>query len=184
MNCDYLLITKKDFEGYVKIRESCDYGTLSQFILEAQDNDLQRVLGNAFMVDLFDALQGSDEVKAALYAPVMDGGLFTNCVDETMSSKGVKRALVHYAYAAYVMDGSYIDSVHGLVQKINDNSIPVPLGELKNLHDRHVRIASNYIQTVKDYLCANISLFPLYKGDCGGDLNRKVRGSTITYLER
>jgi hypothetical protein len=94
---------------------------------------------------------------------------------------------IHYAYAAYIMDSSYIDSTHGMVQKINQDSMPVPLGELKNLHDRHVRLASNCIQETIDFICNNKSIYTLYKGECGvcqESESRKVRSSSISIIKK
>lgn len=187
MNCDALLVTKKDFDGYVQVRRHCDFDTLRMFIIEAQENDLVRVLGNSFTNAMISSVGSEDNDLVALYAPILDGGTYLNSDDETLTHRGVKRALIHYAYAAYVMDSSYVDSTHGLVQKINQDSVPVPLGELKNLHDRHIRLASNCINETLDFICSDPDVYPLYKGECDttqATKSRKVRSSSISIITK
>lgn len=187
MICDTLIVTKKDFDGVVQVRRHCDYDTLRMFIIEAQENDLVRVLGNSFTLEMISSIDSVDDDLVAKYSTVLDGSTYSNCNSETVRHRGVKRALIHYAYAAYIMDSSYIDSTHGMVQKINQDSIPVPLGELKNLHDRHVRLASNCIQETIDFICNDRDTYTLYKGECDccqESESRKVRSSSISIIKK
>lgn len=187
MNCDTLLVTQKDFDGVVQVRRHCSFDVLRNYILEAQENDLVRVLGNAFTLEMMSSIDSEDSELVALYAPILDGGTYLNCDDESLKHRGVKRALIHFAYAAYVMESSYVDSTHGLVQKINQDSLPVPLGELKNLHDRQVRLASNCIQETVDFICSNEDTYPLYKGECDScqeTRNLKVRSTSISVIKK
>jgi hypothetical protein len=79
MICDTLIVTKKDFDGVVQVRRHCDYDTLRMFIIEAQENDLVRVLGNSFTLEMTSSIDSVDDDLVAKYSTVLDGSTYSNC---------------------------------------------------------------------------------------------------------
>src|SRR5690606_22584254 len=47
-----------------------------------------------------------------------------------------------------------VDSTHGVVQKINQDSVPIDLETLKKINTEHRNNAEYYFQMTKDYLCS------------------------------
>lgn len=155
-----LLINRMDFSGVVNISEHGREGDeiLEQFILERQNLDLIGLLGNGLYNDI---LENKDEVS---YQDLMNGGVY-----EVNGLKrrhfGIKRVLIHYAYAAYVYRGGMVDTPFSVVQKQSQDSIPVPISELRALHDENRKMAYKYWLMTHDYLCNHSDQFT-YFDDC------------------
>ncbi|MCQ9638596.1 hypothetical protein MP478_04275 [Chryseobacterium sp. WG14] len=75
------------------------------------------------------------------------------CNGRTMIHFGLKRVLIHAAYAAYIFRHGYVDTSVGVVQKINQDSVAAPINELKSIMNEHYKNADIYLEMVKDYLC-------------------------------
>src|SRR5690606_36347080 len=67
---------------------------------------------------------------------------------------GLKRMLVHYYYGAYIYRHGYVDTPFGVVQKMNQDSVPAPLKELKSMNIEHRSNAEYYWKLTKDFLCS------------------------------
>ena len=177
-----LLINKTDFENVRKISEHCTYDALTPYIRERQNIDFIDKLGNSFY---FDVIKNRDEDD---YKNLLDGCDYVNCDGNTVEHFGLKRALVHYSYASYILEHGYTDSQFGAVQKINHDSMPVPMVELRKLHDRNIRLGNDYLRITKDYLCHNKELFPLYDQNCSCNCNKikvmKTRTNTFSVIKK
>lgn len=155
-----LWIQRSDFLGIVNISEHCAEGDeiLNQFIRESQNLDMMGLLGNCFYNEI------SGKLTDAEYQDLLEGSTYiVNSKDKTHF--GLKRVLIHYAYAAYIYRGGMVDTPFSFVQKTSKDSIPVPTSELRNLHDENRRIARSYWDMTFDYLCNNKDLFECFD-DC------------------
>ena len=155
-----LLITKTDFDQVRQVSQHCSYEVLTDYIRERQNIDFTKFLGNAFYLDILTNKALPD------YLELLDGSTFTDCNSDTVQHFGLKRVLIHLAYAAYIIEGGYTSTQFGMVQKMHNDSVPVPMGELTNLHNRNRRLGTDYLEMTKNFLCQNKDKFPLYKGDC------------------
>jgi hypothetical protein len=61
--------------------------------------------------------------------------------------------LVHASYAAYIYRHGFIDTPFGVVQKLNQDSLPTPIAELKGIKNEHYTNAELYFEGVKDFIC-------------------------------
>ncbi len=158
-------IQKSDFENIVDVSQHCAEGgdLLNRYILERQNLDMPGLLGNCFYNEIDEKL--SDDA----YKLLLDGGTYTDSNDKKRVHFGLKRVLIHYAWAAYIYRGGMKDTPFSVVQKQSQDSIPVPIQELRNLHDEHRRMAYDYWKMTFDYLCeakkADDSVFPCFD-DC------------------
>ena len=187
---EHLMIGQEDFDCIANVSKHCSYDRLCPFIRERQALDLTDCLGSAFFWDVLakDETPPTDPTELALYTNLLCGGTFTDCNGDENRHFGLKRVLAHFAYAAYARHGSYQDSTHGFVQKLNQDSVPVPQGEVMNIYNAHRKIARDYFDLTKQFICQNKDSFTLYKGDCDCDcearLNGSARGSRMRVIKR
>lgn len=143
-----LLIQRSDFDGHVVLSEHCAEGDRrwEKYAREVQNLDMRSLLGNCFFGEI---LKNRDEAN---YKNLLDGGTYT--VDgEERTHFGLRAIMVHYTFAAYVYRGGMVDTPFSVVQKISQDSIPVPIQELRNMKDEHRYIAYEYFKMTQDYLC-------------------------------
>lgn len=156
-----MLIDRSDFKGVVNISRHCeeDSAILDQFIEERENLDLPALLGFCLLTELQEKTLGLTEREALL-----NGGIY-----EVNGGKkrhfGVKRILIHYAFAAYIYRGGMVDTPFSFVQKTSMDSIPVPIEELRRLHDENRKMAYKYWVMTLDFLCANKTDYPCFD-DC------------------
>jgi hypothetical protein len=155
-----LIVNETDFENVRQVAKHCSYDALKPYIRERQNIDLIDLLGRAFY---FDVVKNKTEAN---YVELLDGSEYTDCNKHEVQHFGLKRVLIHYAYASYVIEHGYTDTAFGVVQKLGEDSVPVPMVELRNLHDRNRRLAYDYFKMTKDFLCNNKDKFALFNKDC------------------
>ncbi|TSE05257.1 hypothetical protein [Aquimarina algiphila] len=179
-----LLVQKSDFQNITQIAHHCDFEVLEQYILERQNLDLVKLLGNSFYVDV---IENRENVE---YKDLLDGSKFTiECggKTKTLIHFGLKRVLIHYAYAAYIYRKSFVDTPFSVVVKQSEDSIPVSPSDLKVVHDENRKMAYSYWKMTLEYLCANEDEFSNFdetlcsgctacKCSCGGNGCSKCKG--------
>lgn len=176
---EVLLITETDFQNVRQVAKHCTYDALIPYIRERQTLDFITFLGNAFYTDILTNKALPD------YVNLLEGSQFTDCNGDTVQHFGLKRVLIHLAHAAYLIESGYVSTPLGMVQKIGNDSIPVPIRELTNLHNRNRRIGTDYLEMTKNFICQNKDKFPLYKGNCDCyALPIKTRGSTFKIIRK
>lgn len=155
-----LLITRSDFDGIVNLSDHHALGDdlLNQYIKERQFLDLTGLLGSNFLEDILDNLAESS------YAPILDGATWEYS-GKKYRHYGLRRVLVHYSFAAYVYRGGMVDTPYSFVQKRSQNSLPVPITDLRALHNEHRRIAHEYWVKTHLYLCHHKDDFAEFE-DC------------------
>ena len=177
-----LLIDKTDFDGIKSVSKHCTFDKLTEYIRERQFLDLATSLGEAFYYDLVNDPTRAENI------PLLDGAEYEDCDGNTRYHYGVKRALVHFAFAAYVLESGYTSTPFGMVQKMHQDSMPVDSATLRNLHDRNRRIAQDYMDGVTSYICTlkTDSIFNLFKKSCAGKCDdgakRTTRGSSFSFI--
>ncbi len=158
-NLDELLIDITDFDCIKDIADHCTIDSLCQYIREAQDIHLSNKIGWG----LLDLLINAVEVDTT-YNDLLCGSVFQYC-NKTEKHFGLKRVLVHYAYAIKVRNSNYHDTSTGTVYKQTRDSVPVDEDILERLKIEHYNLANEYWKMTEKYLCANAELFPDFN-DC------------------
>jgi len=152
---DLLLIDITDFDCITGVSEHCTIENLCKHIREAQDLYLSNKIG----WELLELLVNDSENEA--YTELLCGSTFEYC-GKLEKHFGLKRVLVHYAYALKVRNGNYHDTSTGTVYKSVSDSVPVDENILERLKLEHFKLASQYWKMTEKYLCANIDTFTMY----------------------
>lgn len=172
-NTEPLFIELKDFDCIAQVARHCDWNQLCSYIREQQNLSLLPKIGQCLFSKLAAFL--TDENKEDNYTPeeinIFDnlfcGGTYFSCSGEEKRHFGLKRMLVHYSYGAYIYKHSFVDTPFGVVQKLNDDSLPAPMQELRNLNKDHRNNAEFYWEMTSEYICSikeNALLKPCF--DC------------------
>lgn len=153
-----ILIDQADFDGVVQVAKHCDWEQLQIFIREQQVLSLLPKIGNCLyeMFVRYDqgwcvsgTYEGNDIIKH-----LFCGGRYIACDGTVKMHFGFKRSLVYWAYGAYVYRHGMVDTPFGVVQKVNQDSIPVDVKELGRLNNEFRSNAEYFYRLSLDYLCS------------------------------
>lgn len=178
MACDLdtLLIDKTDFECIVDVAFVCDIDKMCKFIREAQETLLVKHIGWGLLDDILK--------DSSIYTDLLCGTTFEYC-GKKYKHFGLKRVLVFYAYGLYKFRSSMIDTPHGTVQKIVEDSVPLNFKDLNQLKIENFNLAEEYWQQVNYFLCANKEEekyknfdFTNCECGCGNNVNSKQLGGS------
>lgn len=154
-----LLIGKDDFDCIGQVAKHCDWDQLCIFIREQQNLSLLPKIGQCLwnMVLCYkietECIHSEDPDVALMFENLLCGGSYVSCDGITKIHFGLNRMLVHYAYGAYIYRHGYVDTPFGVVQKLNQDSVPAPMNELRNIMKEHQNNAEYYWKMTKEYLC-------------------------------
>src|SRR5690625_1641713 len=160
-----LLIDKKDFECIGQVAKHCDWEQLCIFIREQQNLSLLPKIGQCLFMDIYDNIvnEKDDETLDSIW----NGGQYIGCDGKARIHFGLKRSLVHWAYGAYIYRHSAVDTPFGLVQKVNQDSVPVEMKEARNMNIEQRNNAKYYFDMTKDFICSVKSDLDCNVCDCG-----------------
>lgn len=159
-NLEPLLIQKEDFDCIGQVSKHCNWDQLSIFIREQQNLSLLPKVGQCVYDKLLKYCEGwclgtnNSVVEAQVLKHLFIGGRYTACDGTSKVHFGLKRMLVHWAYGAYVYRHGLIDTPFGVVQKVNQDSIPADLKYLEKINVEQRNNAEYYWQLTRDYLCS------------------------------
>lgn len=166
------LINKTDISQYRDISNSVKDTKINPIIEDAQLLDLLPLLGEKFYFDLV--------AKVADYGDLMNPKSYVYD-GKTVQSPGIKRVLVDFAYARYMMHGSQTDTPFGFVNKTSEDSTPVVRGEKKEGYKYHQQIAMQYWGQVELYLSRNYKSYPLWRSEC---LTERKKGFRLNFITK
>ena len=135
-----------DFECVGQIGIHCNWNQLCVYIKEQKNLFILPKIGYC-LVKLIDE-NPEDEVISKL----LNGGEFENKNGIKDYFFGLKKVLCHASYASYIFRHSSIDTPFGMVQKVNQDSLPVPLNELRSLKNEHYTNAIMYMDKFNAFL--------------------------------
>lgn len=154
-----LLINRTDIHEYRNISKSVLDNVLNPHILDAQFNDVQKILGANFFNDLI------RNYTSTAYQALLNAGTYTYS-GTTYTNVGLKAVIVHYAYSRYARFGSNTDTPFGLVVKQSNDSEQSSAADKKAIYTENRGLAFNYWENVKAFLDRNASDYPLYENNC------------------
>lgn len=166
-----LLISKIDIGIYREISASVKDNKINPMIEDAQLLDLKPLLGERFYYDLV--------ANVGNYSDLLNKKEYTHN-GQTIESPGIKRVLIDFAFARYVMHGSQTDTPFGLVQKVGENSVAISRADKKEGYKHHQQIAMQYWSEVENYLNRNTALYPLWRQDTCATQRKGFRLNHIT----
>lgn len=152
---------KDAFCGILQVSDHCAWDVLVNYIRERQRTDIVSLLGNCFYVDVQNNLYEKD------YQDLLNGCEYEGCDGKKRIHYGLKTILAHLSYAAYAYRGGIVNTPFSMVQKMSQDSIPIPVNELRNVHDENRSIAKTYWELTHDFLCAKKDVFESFDSkDC------------------
>lgn len=168
-----MLITKENIGTYREVSRSVSDKKINPHIEDAQYLDLRPLLGERMYQALVKDYQETN------YAALMEGGEYT-FNGNTYNNPGLIKVLSIFAYARYIVFGSYTDTGFGLVQKSNQDSTPVPESAKRNIHTKERDTAMQYWFEVVNFLNRKSINYPLWKSNCSTSRPGKFRISKIS----
>jgi len=158
-------LTKQDFNCVGLVARHCNNEKLCIAIDEAKMFDFIPLICELAS----DVKSHWSEISGDFY-DLINGSDYTDCGGNTVHQIGLKRVLVYYAYARYVMINNFDDTPNGGVTKTNDFSMPKPLKELRSISNRYRAMAKQVWEyQVLPYLCHNKDKFINFdSSDCRG----------------
>lgn len=153
--CDEdLLIGQIDFTCIGQVAEHCNWDQLCVFVAEQQNLTLLPKIGDCLFALLVRwAQEEIPDTPDQDFHKLFCGGEYVGCDGKTKVQFGLKRALVHWSYGAYIYRHSYIDTPFGVVQKASQDSLPAPIGELRAINQEQRNAGERYWQMTKDFIC-------------------------------
>lgn len=159
------LISIEDIQVYKEISNNTDVTKkVDTYIIEAQEFDLRRVMGDELYLDFIDKRENGWAEKEE-YKTLFDGGNYTY-QGRTFSFAGLKAVLVYYAYARIIPNLNDQVTAFGLVNKTNEFSSRSEDKIIQRKVAQAISGAEVYQRQMIDYLNRNKSSFPLWKGTC------------------
>jgi hypothetical protein len=122
---------------------------LDPFILEAQQFDLKKLMGDAFYLDFINDYNASPSLQ--VYSDLFNGSEFV-CGAKTLRHEGLKTVLAYLSYARYVLNSNIEATAFGTVHKKTEESEHVNEATIKRLKDQAYAGAMEYWEDVKKFL--------------------------------
>lgn len=190
-NNELILIEQSDFKCVGNVATHCDLEKLCIGIGEAQEFDLSELFCDFWeniisiwnevneyqeLYDIYltcveaggtDCIEPEIPLDYELKLNLICGGDFESCNGKIRNHLGVKRILVYYSYARYILINTYNDTVNGGVNKTNEFTIPIPQKDIEKISDRYRTMGYESFKKTMNFLCMNKELFD-YVGKCDG----------------
>lgn len=145
-NLENIWIDKSDFDCIGQVAKHCDWDQLCVFIREQKNLFIIPKIGYC-LVKIIDANPSDETVQKLLC-----GGEYEKPDGTPGYFFGLKRVLTHASYAAYIFRHGMVDTPFGVVQKLNQDSLPTPLNELRSIKNEHYNNALLYMDDFKAFL--------------------------------
>lgn len=174
-------IIQSDFIGVGQIATHCNLPKLKIAINEAILFDLEPILCNLYgAVD-----DGWTSTEGDIFK-IVGPTSYENCEGFQTSHVGLRKILVYFAYARYIVINAADDTANGSVTKTNDWSMPKPLAEIKAMASKYKTMGQVSMEKIEAYILKNRDLYPGYtldklkkcgcNGSCGRAKNTKGFG--------
>lgn len=155
-----LWITKSHIAKHRDISRNVRDDKINPIIEEVQFLDIRKLLGD----DLYFALDNENTLtsKSDRFKKLMNAGSYENN-GKTYYNAGLEKVLSIYAYAKYVLIGSFTDTAFGFVQKKTQDSESVGDAQKRNVHKMELQTAADYFVSVSEFLDRNVDIYPEWK---------------------
>lgn len=169
-------LNKFDFNCVGDVAKHCDLPKLCIAEDEAINFDLNGLFCDFWNdilrmwkeVDDFDAdPQNQKPNDYDINKKLIYGGSFEGCNGRLSNHLGVKRILIYYTYARYVLINGFNDTANGQVTKDNEFTIPKTIKELEFFADKYRTMAYESYKQTLNFICHNKTIYPDFNhGDC------------------
>ena len=183
-----ILIFQEDFSLIGQLAVHCDKEKLAIAIQQAIDFDFEPLICENFV-----EISENWDSEETIWRDLINGSTYIGCNDKNMRQLGLKKMLLNYIYAKYIIENDNNDTPNGFVTKTNDFSIPEPLDKLKFKADKYRNQGYSVWKGVEKYLCHSREDYPTLNvsgcdacgcesGNCEGSAVKGygIRGSNIS----
>ena len=156
------LISVTDIRELKDISKSVPEKKVNQYIDDAEILDLMPNLGDRFYSDI-----KANPTKAE-YVKLLDGGEYEkieNGQPFKYFNPGIKKVLVEFSYARYILFGGYTDTPFSMVEKLSQDSRPVEKESKRAMYKNMQQVAQLYFGEVEKFILRNHTDYPLYRND-------------------
>lgn len=151
------LINKAIVSSLLQVAIGIEEVEFNKYIDEAQQFDFKAIVKEEFY---FELLSKKDETP---WNKLIDGGTYEyNGI--TIEFKGFADVLAYFTYARFFLSSPAVSTSHGIVQKTNPHSEPVPLEERRNVYYKKREEANTLMADVVKFIERNISDYPSWNG--------------------
>lgn len=155
------IITKSHIADFKMISDNVSsVKQLDPFIVEAQEFDLRKFMGESFYIDFMNDAVGSPQFTK--YSNLFNGVQY-EYAGEMHEHQGIKAILVYQGYARYLPNSGVKSTAHGMVHKANQYSDRVSDKTISRLLTQARSGATEHERRVRLFLQRNIADYPLYK---------------------
>lgn len=158
-----LLISKADFVDWKNLSINIDaIKDLNTYIAEAQEFDLQPVLGAYFFREFQQAFaQVSPPQK---FTDLLNGVTYTDATGNEFEFKGVKVVLIYYVYVRLLVVNGVKSTYSGFVQKTLENSERISDKQRAEMVNQTKSGAKKFENDMLKFIADHKTDYPLYKG--------------------
>lgn len=157
------LVSLSDFDGvaFRFLSQNTDVVDIDPYILEAQEIDIAPSIGQALY---FDLTEGPDKFPDdGKYDDLVNGSVFENCDKDDVKQYGLKRAIMYYALARYLIDNPTNHTPTGFQVKEQDFGSQPSLKHIDTRKDNMRSAGIATLNTIHEFLIENRDTYPLYK---------------------
>lgn len=157
------LITLSDMRELIDMSPNMNFEKdLETYVLQAQDQELRKFMGDTFYLDFLDDFNASPSLTK--YSDLWNGEQYDYGTDKK-EHNGLKTILIYHSYARYIGNMGVKSTTTGFVQKTSDWSERVGEKTIARMIQQNRSLAGSNELRVATYLNHNSSDYPLWK--CG-----------------
>jgi hypothetical protein len=138
----------------------------TQIQLDVERLYLSQLLGSSFAYAVITSPEDYDDLLA--------GAEFKLC-GEIVKQQGLRYVMAYYTFAEYVTTSNVNDTFTGMVQFNRQEAIPISRGQLESIRATNISIAEKEWSLIKEYLCVNSSVYPLWQGQKSQPFTPKMK---------
>lgn len=155
------LININDIKEYKSISSNINtIKELDPYILDAQDFDLRKFMGESFYLDFIDDFNASPSLDK--YSDLWNGQEY-EYGGFRYKHEGLKAILIHHSYARYLSNANVTSTPYGIVAKTNQYSEKADEKTMARLIQQARSSATVFEERVEKYLNWHSSDFPLWR---------------------
>jgi len=166
-----LLINLATYEEYEDLSINIEEQRINVFIQKAQELDLEPFLGDVFYFDFIEAVkfdgsgnvitdQTADPTTPKIWVDLLEGCIYQGRDGKSRRFKGLKPALVYWAFARYIEADSVHYTATGPVIKHRDQSDNLKISDTVKLVQQQRSVANAYANKAIAFLDSRRDVYP------------------------
>ncbi len=176
INTTIYLISEEYIKSSTAIMQNVDNQFIKQHILEAQNIDIQQILGSSLYDEII------NEFIAFLESgdPIADIGNFVSEENLTLVNNYLKIITLYYTcyYSIYDLYTKYTNK--GAVTQTSNNSETTDIAIIEKMRKDYKNKAENLVQIMVEFLIDNIEDYPLFTNYTGSETCSSTREPSIS----